>query len=224
MSFNFLHKVGLPVIATIGMAIIVTEAAADVSSCLTQLFNEHKRIVRLFNQGNYDEGYSLATVAYKRGNRLAGHEICKLPLIPRHKGKVGSLQTSAEVCRTLAMTGDGIMQEAYARLLSSGSIEPKHRDDEVYFTKEAALAGMSWAQGEMAVRFGTGKGVPKDYVQSYMMANLAHSQGFKPVKKILDILEGSMPQKTVLEAQRMARDFAPRKRYRKFKGEIDCTK
>lgn len=226
MSKNFFRRVGLPIIFVMGMSVfvIVSDALADASSCLTRLFDEHRRIVSLFDQGDYEEGYSLATAAYKRGNRLAGHEICMLPLIPRLKGKVGSAQASGEVCETLSMTGDGIMQEAYARLLSSGAIKPKHRDDEVYWTKEAALAGMSWAQAKMAIRYGKGDGVPRDYVQSYMMATLAHSKGFNLVKEILGVLESGLPQEAILEAQRMARDFVPRKKYIMFKGEIDCTK
>lgn len=203
---------------------IQSASASDAADCIDQLFKEHKKIVSMLDEGSYDEGYALAQAAYARGNRLAGHEICMLPLIPRYKGKVGSVEASAKVCRALAMTGDAIMQEMYVRILSSGLVEQKNKNDEVYFTKEAALGGMSWAQGKLAIRYGRGEGVPKDYVQSYVFGSLAYSQGFEPGKAVVDLLEANLPQQTILEAQRMAREFVPRSGYRQFKGEIDCAK
>jgi uncharacterized protein len=59
--------------------------------------------------------------------------------------------------------------------------------------------------------YSLGKGVTQDYVQAHMWANLSATQGDKNSLALRDELTGDMSQSQIQEAQRLAREWKPKK-------------
>jgi TPR repeat protein len=55
--------------------------------------------------------------------------------------------------------------------------------------------------------YGTGQGVPEDYVLAYMWWNLAAAQGHEGAQSNKDILEERMTREQIAEAQRLSREW-----------------
>lgn len=79
-----------------------------------------------------------------------------------------------------------------------------------WFTK-AAEQGVASAQHYLGKMYWNGYGVPEDYVQAYKWLNLAAAQGDEMAKDGRDALRTSMSSSQVAEAQRLSREFVPRK-------------
>ena len=58
--------------------------------------------------------------------------------------------------------------------------------------------------------YGKGRGVPEDYVLAHMWANLAAAQGNENGIEVRDLLEEEMTPAQLAEAQRLAREWAPK--------------
>ena len=56
-----------------------------------------------------------------------------------------------------------------------------------------------------------GKGVPQDYALAHMWFNLSGSNGYKDAVKNREIIEKRMSPSQIEEAQRLARNWKPKK-------------
>lgn len=81
------------------------------------------------------------------------------------------------------------------------------------FKEFRALAEQGDAGGQfgLGVLYGNGKGVPQDYVQAHMWLNLAAAQGHKDADYFRDILAKKMTPAQIAEANRLARQWKPKK-------------
>lgn len=89
--------------------------------------------------------------------------------------------------------------------------------------RTAADQGDADAQYALGDRYGEGKGVPQNYVRAYMWYNLAASQyassphyelyerDRESVEKLRDVLARKMTPAQIAEAQRLAREWKPKK-------------
>ncbi len=79
----------------------------------------------------------------------------------------------------------------------------------------AAEQGNANAQYSLGVMYANGEGVKRDYVLAYMWANLAASQKTgvdrKMSEELRDSLEKKMTRQQIAEAQRLAREFKPKR-------------
>ena len=75
----------------------------------------------------------------------------------------------------------------------------------------AAEKGIADAQFNLGLMYGNGEGVPQDYVQAYMWLNLAVVQGHENARKGRDIVYKNMTPEQIVEAQRLAREWKPKK-------------
>ena len=87
------------------------------------------------------------------------------------------------------------------------------QDDQlaVKWFRKAAEQGYASAQGALGYINAEGKGVPKDYVLAHKWFNLATAQGDKDAAKARDELAKFMTPSQIQEAQRLAREFKPKK-------------
>jgi TPR repeat protein len=81
----------------------------------------------------------------------------------------------------------------------------------VKWFRKAAAQGIAVAQSKLGTAYGSGEGVPKNYIEAYKWYSLAASQGNESAKTNLSIAEMRMTPEQVAEAQRLAREFTPRK-------------
>jgi TPR repeat protein len=57
--------------------------------------------------------------------------------------------------------------------------------------------------------YGTGQGVPQDYVKAHMWFNLAAAGGHKNAVKARDMTAARMTAAQIAEAQKLAREWKP---------------
>ena len=77
--------------------------------------------------------------------------------------------------------------------------------------KLAVEKGDAEAQFKTGVLYENGIGVPKDYVLAYKWFNLAAAKGVKKASKWRDDLAKEMNTSQLSEAQKLAREFKPKK-------------
>ncbi len=82
--------------------------------------------------------------------------------------------------------------------------------------RKAAEQGNAEAQNILGVMYGEGRGVPQDYVQAHMWLNLAASRllpGALRAETVenRDIVSAKMTPAQIAEAQRLAREWKPKK-------------
>ncbi len=75
----------------------------------------------------------------------------------------------------------------------------------------AAEQGHSEAQAGLGGMYGTGRGLPQSNVQAHLWFNLAAAQGLEQASKLRDIVAEKMTPAQITEAQRLARDWKPKK-------------
>jgi len=77
--------------------------------------------------------------------------------------------------------------------------------------KLLAEQGHASAQYNLGVMYANGQGVPQDYIQAHMWWNLSAAQGDKDAVHNRDIVASKMSPERIAEAQRLAREWRPKK-------------
>jgi hypothetical protein len=121
----------------------------------------------------------------------------------------------AEAARWFRLSADaGISgaQFAFGTALVRGQGVPQDYGEGVKYYRLAAEQGDSQAQAALgAIYFSGSMGLPQDYVQAHLWLNLAAVQGSKQVLMLRDTVERRMTPAQVAEAQKLARDWKPKK-------------
>ena len=74
-----------------------------------------------------------------------------------------------------------------------------------------ARQGVAQAQYNLGLMYGKGQGVPQDYVLAHLWFNLAAAQGNEVASKNRDIIAENMTPADISEAQKLAREWKPKK-------------
>jgi hypothetical protein len=88
---------------------------------------------------------------------------------------------------------------------------PQDDREAVRWYRLAAERGYALAQYNLGRMYYFGKGVPQDYVEGHLWWNLAAAQGDEDAAKNRDIVARLMTPAQLAEAQRLAREWRPRK-------------
>lgn len=90
---------------------------------------------------------------------------------------------------------------------------PRDYAESLYWCTRAAENGSADAQFAVGQYYfdGLGYGYKRDYLQAYIWYSRASSQGNEEAHLMIETLEGEMTSLQVDEAQRLARDWKPRK-------------
>ena len=113
--------------------------------------------------------------------------------------------------RTLAGAGNASAQFELGVMYYTGEGVPKEAVQAVAWFRKAAEQGHADAQSNLGAMYARGEGVPKDLVIAYMWRNLAAAQGDEIGKSARDALEGSMTPAQIAEAQKLSREWTPKK-------------
>ena len=68
-------------------------------------------------------------------------------------------------------------------------------------------AGICLAQFNLGFMYGTGEGIPKDYVQAYAWFNIAAAQGDETAKENLEIITKVMSTADIAKAQELSLEY-----------------
>ena len=85
-----------------------------------------------------------------------------------------------------------------------------YKEAEKWF-RLSAEQGIAQAQFNMGGIYYIGQGVPRDQVLAYMWMNIASSNGNKNAIQFRNLLEKKMSPQQIEEAQRLARNWKPKK-------------
>ena len=97
------------------------------------------------------------------------------------------------------------------KLYASGLGVPQNYQKAVELFRMAAEQGNVDAQGFLGFYYDLGQGVSKDEVEAYKWYNLAAAQGDTNAVVLRDSIANSMTPEQIAEAQRLSREFIPRK-------------
>jgi len=97
------------------------------------------------------------------------------------------------------------------KLYSSGLGVPQNYQKAAEMFRMAAEQGNGAAQGVLGYCYWIGQGVPKDFTEAYKWFNLASARGDEKANNGLSAIEREMTPEQIAEAQRLAREFKPRK-------------
>ncbi len=107
-------------------------------------------------------------------------------------------------------------QNSLGFMYDNGQGVPQDYAEAAKWYRKAAKQGEAIAQTKLGFMYGKGRGVPQDYVQAHMWYNLAAlrfppgTDRAIPVKN-RDIVAKHMTPAQIAEAQRLAREWKPKK-------------
>ena len=113
--------------------------------------------------------------------------------------------------RTLAGAGHASAQLNLGLMYDKGEGVSRDAVQAVAWYRKAAEQGHASAQSNLGAMYARGEGVPKDLVIAYMWRNLAAALGDELGKSARDALEGSMTPAQIAEAQKLSREWTPKK-------------
>ena len=128
----------------------------------------------------------------------------------------GDYETALREWRPLAKQGVTAAQSLLGEMYSKGQGVPQDYAEAVKWYRKAVEQGVAWAQYTLGFMYSKGQGVPQDYVQAHMWYNLAASRLppgtlWDRAVKNRDIVAEKMTPADVSKAQRLAREWKPKK-------------
>ena len=73
--------------------------------------------------------------------------------------------------------------------------------------RRAAEQGLAQAQHNLGALYDAGRGVPQDYVRTYVWLNLAAARDYEPARAAREICATSMTEEQIAEAQELTREW-----------------
>ena len=123
----------------------------------------------------------------------------------------GDFATALREWRPLAEQGVAEAQFNLGLMYYDGEGVPQDYAEAVKWYRKAAEQGVAEAQSNLGLMYDNGRGVLQDYVRAHMWYNLAAAQGNKPATKNRDLLAKRMTPAQIAEAQKLAREWRPKK-------------
>ena len=113
--------------------------------------------------------------------------------------------------RKAAEQGHAGGQISLGKMYYNGKGVPQDYAKAVTWLRKAAEQGGTRGQALLGLMYYNGKGVQQDYVEAHKWTNLAAVQGFKGAGKVRDAMARRMTPDQIAEAQRLAREWKPKK-------------
>ncbi len=127
----------------------------------------------------------------------------------------GDYATALREWRPLARQGYADAQFSLGFLYAQGWGVPQVYTEAVRLYRMAAEQGDADAQFSLGLMYRKGQGVPQDYTVAlkwgHMWFNLAAAQGHEQARENRDIISDGMTPAQITEAQRLAREWRPKK-------------
>ena len=172
--------------------------------------------VKAKDLGDYKTAYRLFKPMAEQGNADAQFELGLMHF--NGHGVPQDWEESAKWHRKAADQGHAPGQFALGQMYEAGHGVPQDWDKAVKWQSKAAEQGYAFAQFALGEMYEAGHGVPKDYVLADMWFSLAvsrYSASYKSYRYIAAIkindVEKNMTPAQIAEAQKLAREWKPKK-------------
>jgi len=162
-----------------------------------------------FKRGDFKTALQLLRPLAEKGNSIA-QNILGIAY-QEGLGVEADIDTSLIWYRKAAEQGNAESQHELGTLYGIGWGVPKDKAMSLVWHRKAAEQGYAPSQGILGFMYSWGEGVPQDYVMAHMWYNLTAAQGDSEDRKILDNLSLRMTPAQIAEAQRLAREWKPKK-------------
>jgi TPR repeat protein len=113
--------------------------------------------------------------------------------------------------RKAAEQGNAKAQIELGIMYAAGHGVAQNRAEAVKWWRKSANQGNASAQFNLGVSYGRGEGVPQNDLEAYIWSSLAAAQGVKAAAQNRDICASRMSREEIVEGQRRASGFVPRK-------------
>lgn len=123
----------------------------------------------------------------------------------------GDYVTALREFKPLAEQGDAFAQGYLGAMYDKGKGVAQDFQEAVRWFRLASEQDLDGAQANLGIMYVRGTGVPQDYVLAYMWLNLAAAQGQKDAVVARDSLAKVMTPPQIAEAQKLAREWKPKK-------------
>jgi uncharacterized protein len=123
----------------------------------------------------------------------------------------GDYASALQAWEPLAQKGDPRAQISLGRMYRKGEGVPQDYGAAVIWYHRAAEQGYATGQFLLGEMYLVGLGVPQDYVLAHMWYNLAAAQGDEEARARRKETSALMSPALVVEAQKLARDWRPKK-------------
>jgi len=127
------------------------------------------------------------------------------------EGVVKDASEAAKWWRKAAEKGYAAAQCNLGLCYAKGEGVPQDYAEALKWYRKAAEQGDSNSQCKLGIAFEDGKGVPQDYIESYKWYNLAAAGSETNASLFRSSLAEKMTPEQIAEAQRLSREFKPRK-------------
>ncbi len=189
--------IGLVVIAL--FAGVVTAHAAELSE-------GYKAIQR--------RDYETALVIFRQlaaqGNAAAQYNLGVI--YDKGLGVAQNYKAAVKWYRKAAAQGNASAQYNLGAMYGNGLGVRQDYGEAMRWYEMAADQGNAAAQYNLGIMYDSGLGVTQDYVQAHIWYNIAAARGLKTSRKNRDLIAKSMSPEQIAEAQRLAREWKPKKK------------
>ncbi|MEE9250825.1 MAG: tetratricopeptide repeat-containing serine protease family protein [Alphaproteobacteria bacterium] len=155
-----------------------------------------------------------------------GHDTAQYILGELYENGEGVPQDYAEAAKWYRMAADQGVAAAQLNLgglYARGEGVPQNYAEAVKWYRKSAAQGYARAQASLGAMYAIGKGVPQDYVQAHMWFNLAAAAGEELNIWLRDRLARKMTPAQLAEAQRLAREWRPKKEGTSVTSELPAA-
>jgi len=123
----------------------------------------------------------------------------------------GDYATAVRLFRLAADQGDAIAQQYLGVMYIDGEGVPQNYAEAFKWYRLAADQSIANAQLCLGSMYATGKGVPQDYVRAHMWFNLSAAQGNENAESARDNIAKRLTPAQIAEAQKLAREWQPKR-------------
>jgi len=171
---------------------------------------------KAYARGDYKTAYRLNKSLAVQGNADAQFNLGIM--YDNSQGVPQDYSEAVKWYRKAADQGHAHAQSNLGRMYAFGKGVPQDFAEAVKWYRKAADQGHAHAQSNLGRMYALGKGVPQDYVLAHMWFNLAISrftaseqEEREKTGKLRDITASTMTPDQIAEAQKLAREWKPKK-------------
>ena len=173
--------------------------------------DDYQDAMDALDREDYKTAYKLLLPFAEQGYPYADAQLFLGILYNNGKGVLQDYKEAEKWFRLAAEQGNRQAYLFLGEMYEDGRGVPQSYKEAVRLYRLSAEKGYASAQNFMSRMYFLGQGVPQDYVLAHMWANLAASNGSKDAVVGKNFLEKQMSPSQIEEAQRMARNWKPKK-------------
>ena len=213
MAVKVQERKGMYRYPTVGLLTLLFSISMAVTACEKQF----EDAVATYQRGDYAKAYLLFKPTAEKGDASAQYALGVM--YANGQGVPQDYTEAVKWYRRAAEQGDAMAQYNLGVMYDNGQGVPQDYTEAVKWYRKAAEQGEAQAQVNLGVMYYNGHGVPQDYVLAHMWFNLAFSPASKGEEREMagenrDIVASKMTPAQIAEAERLAREWKPKKEVR----------